>query len=392
MKQMAQIVLVAVLCGSACGDPGDKADEIVVIVNSDTSSNVGGSTNQTTGSSNNTTSTVPNHTTIAMSLSIEEYLPRARELYCEALFNCPNTNTIYGLLAMSRYGSVEGCVEAQNSNLDLELSAVNAGIEAGRIRYDGERATECLEAITKWWCDEESGRRVEGIPECVDVLSGALELGQQCASAHECAEGWCDTQAPCSERTCVQIQESCGDDFCVTSSEFCDRSSDTCRARRPAGSACSFGQCERGTACTFVTDGTCASWGSQSASAPCVIDQVCAPGLVCDDSACRPTTFGGAGAACSSSRAANCEPGLVCRIPAGSQTGTCGQPLGRGASCWADWSCEPGLMCDSWNGRTCEPFLDDGETCQSFAQCASNRCPGGMGSSADGVCEPACSP
>ncbi len=379
-----RLALLLSLVGMSCGPADNAPNNAVVIVNNTATTN-----NATIAATNNGT-TAPNNTIVDVPLTVEEFIATARRTYCEVPQTCPNAATLSALRAVGRYATVDECLASAEVTYS-EIYRIAEGVAAGRIAYNADDAAKCLEDSAQAMCDGRWGRVLGGIPSCAGILSGTVAPGQTCASFWECDGGYCDTQQPCATRTCVSYGTTCGAGECDTDTEYCERPAEVCRPRKAAGSTCDYGQCQTGNFCTTVQGGTCAAWAAQGAGRACVIDLACETSLVCEDSACAAPTFGTRGDACSWKGAAGCEPGLVCRVPEGGDVGVCGAPLLVGESCRTDSACAGGLHCDVWNDDTCQPDKSDGAACQSFAQCASRSCPGGMGSAADGTCEPTCS-
>lgn len=383
MKRTSLIVLS--LVAAACGEPSQKEPPVVIIANNTTTPNLVTTSNSATnGPTNGATNNVRS------SLSAEEFIARYQTTFCAAIFECPNAVTLGYLRSYSRHGTAEACASAEDVAYG-PVYDVPGAIEAGAIAYDPAHAEQCLADLRAAFCDGTLNRTgTWGIPSCFDALRGTVPLGGPCVTAYDCADGYCNSGSACGMGVCTRSAQDCGGTRCDTESEYCDFATESCRPRREPGASCDYGQCATGAFCDAAQGGTCVAWGSTPAGGACVIEYSCATELICDENRCAAPVFGAAGAPCTLSGARACEPGLVCRLAARETEGTCGAPLPAGSSCAADFVCAPGTMCNVWGDSTCTPYRADGETCQSFAQCASRSCPGGMGSAADGTCATAC--
>lgn len=389
MRNLSMLLLFLFTIGCGSSESPAKNNDVVVIVDANNTSNVGNenNSNATNGASNTTGGTNSNDTPPPP--TAEEFLQRTREIACDAAFNCPTSANRYLVQYTGRFGDIEGCLESREVTYARHFD-IEGSVDAGTIVYNGDTAADCLREMQERLCDGTWGRAVGGIESCRNVLQPTLAEGQRCASSFECVDSFCDTRLTCGERVCTAFSP-CGTERCL-SGEYCDQAQMRCESRKPEGAACNFGQCDSFYACDAVEGGTCVPWGTLGQGAGCVIEQSCGVGLMChpDDRICVPVTFGGTGADCGVRGGEHCEPGLSCRVPNGSDTGQCGEPLAQGASCRSTAGCADGLICDVWADDTCEPERPAGAVCQSGAQCASGSCPGGMGSSADGVCEAVC--
>jgi hypothetical protein len=89
------------------------------------------------------------------------------------------------------YGdSVDACIT--NLGQFLDGDDVQASVDAGRIEYDGSAAHECLHFFEDLTCEEFWGDDTEEPQACDDAFVGTVELGGECTTDLDCAEGFCD--------------------------------------------------------------------------------------------------------------------------------------------------------------------------------------------------------
>jgi len=177
-----------------------------------------------------------------------------------------------------------------------------AAARDGRLRFDGDVATECVADLLHRRCDDP-------YPTACRVRTvGATILPEPVMG----------TQGR---------DEPCRDDLECVPDLYCDRSScdGRCRPRPDVGERCGTfgGDCRPGTFCDWRGAMT------EAGSAP----------------ACAP--LGAVGASCSSGRECEAELGCVDGVCAATPT-----PIGPGGSCGRSRECEPGLACQ---GGTCIP-------------------------------------
>ena len=322
-----------------------------------------------------------------------DWCTRWPQAYCALLARCP-------LPILTARGEAE-CRAAFSTG--CSGAALAAGVDAGRLAFDGAAAAECLAAVADLDCATFGERlvttRTVPDPACAAVWTPLVAAPGDCLLGYECAPGaFCAFGEACPG-TCTAfaaVDAACGVDT------WCDPEAATCVdgacAPLPEAedAACVGGRCRLPLACDPAT-GTCRTPGL--AGAPCGGGAgVCYPGLLCFGGTCAPLR--GDGESCFAST--DCGD-LVC------VGGTCQAPPEvdepcyeyRCAGAWCDtaaipptcraWpaegaACAPGNRCASehfCDAGTCRPRRAAGAACASHLECAEGRCYGGECRAAD---------
>lgn len=211
----------------------------------------------------------------------------------------------------------------------FNTAAIEGGITAGKIKYDGGKAGECIDAFAGASCNPgDQGNRTT--PQaCLDAIKGTIADGGACANDNEC------------------ISQSCNNPTC--SMACCPGTCDATQTKAAIGAACNPGACVDGAFCKAAATGTGSTCTALvAAGAACNVDDECAFGTVC---------LGATGAT------------------------TCVKPAAKGAACIADgdgFSCgTQGLDCNQvtmkcegrlFTGATCDPQND---RCATYLSCDS---------------------
>lgn len=271
-------------------------------------------------------------------------------------------------------------------------------VSAGRVRFDPERATACLDLLRGGsGCVYLGTDTAHTLTPCVEALLPASEIGEPCdprapsctrglrchdsrcepglgegepCTFFDCGEGlFCDEQ--CTPIECL-VAEDCGEgrdcDFYYRCQDEYAQIGERCGNLR---------ECAEGLAC----NGLCNVAGDLGERCPC------REGLACRDSVCGP--LGEAGERCTHSL--DCAPSA----PYCADESCSADPVGRECievvwgmrsfDLWVDVPIEPcpaGLSCvlDSASAGRCEPAVGLGDACASDNVCPmASRC-------ADGDC------
>ena len=264
------------------------------------------------------------------------------------------------------YASEELCRAAASA----DLSALEQGVEAGRIRYDGEAARECLDALAEASCDTTtaSARKTPGA--CDEAIVGTVADGGACYNSNECVSGSCNEPDTCNMACCagtcdptvveVAIGQSCANAPCVEDA-FCN-DQDVCAALLAANAACqSDTQCGYGLMCANDVCVASANRGEACADGDCAD-----LGDRCDGTNC--VALSAVGGTCSSGFAGlfDCQRPYVCN----QTTLKCEEPPTAGESC--QFFCAGGLFCNDDN--ECEAPRANGAACTGNSECESNYC------------------
>jgi hypothetical protein len=338
-------------------------------------------------------------------LSQDEFLDLVQtsyaEVFCRAVFECPSN--VDGVAYLGRFQSQAACEEGIFDLFPQDpFEDLRAGLDSGRVAYDGEAAAACKESFEAYIAGLDACSSIDDIqPEgCEEVVLGQVAVGGNCLNSEECADdGNCVNEGEACYGTC-EAANTCGDAVCADG-EYCDRD-DTCQPKLDVGDACGFADDCTATSedvrCLVASgesEGTCTAYGTVAAGEACGFDDdFCASGLSCDDNgvcaSVETLTLGDAGDECDFEERP-CSPGLACTNVSISQMGfeaTCGPPRTAGEECYVFLECEVGLTCVGSSigdgppvAGTCGDLFADGEACDQDFDCASSFCN-------DGVCAP----
>lgn len=265
-----------------------------------------------------------------------------------------------------------------------------AAVEAGRVAFDAEAATACLDQVVDLACEQSLLEAVlfftgpTAAPEvCGDVFVGQVRNYDPCLNSEECAgqNAVCGFSPMCGNDACCEgscrdlgappeIGEactgSCGDDA------FCARDPMTngftvCTRRREAGVDCGdlFDSCAEGLYCEFDNDvggATCRKL--LAAGENCANGGVCADDLRCynlGDGARQCQHLPIEGAACATNNYPQCARVDNYCDP----SNHCAKLGGPGDRC-PDYSCVPYAECDT-DTLTCVARGDVGAPCGAAA-------------------------
>jgi len=239
-----------------------------------------------------------------------EFVTTANQITCEARLRC--------------CGSV--CSDGGDEGWFKNHSRIQDYIAAGLLRYDASAAAACLatEAERNKVCDRALTEVPNSSNSCSLVVVGNAPAGGLCDNPNGIST--CSADTFCSGGsggTCMakaKVGESCTTVTCVPAA-FCDSSmgAPTCKARIPAGQACtSSSQCMTGAFCD-ATLRVCTDYSK--AGQPCSGTKPCDP--LDTNLSCLPSNVCGGpqndGASCTSG--AQCKSGR-CNRP-GTEPGTC---------------------------------------------------------------------
>ena len=322
-------------------------------------------------------------------LSVDAFIRAIGRLNCEVNARC-------GSISRSSEASCEAALETSLEHYPGPYLPAEA-IAAGRVRFDGDAARRCLDAIESVTCGFDG---LEALTEaCADVAVGLVAVGGTCFSPGECVEGaWCDqgelNPAGC-EGTCVEYAAT-GDPCDLyrpcSDADYCLHATARCTPRAGLDEPCLRNEpCRVDLHCIGHRDaeewetpptpevaGTCRPRGASGD--PCIeylIGTSCQPDLYCDESGERPVCAHrkGTGEACQDYD--TCGDGLTCmgwkaegRETASGTAGKCAPFLDEGEPC------DPSAMVPGCPGRTlcnggrCEPIERSlGESCSPFEWC-----------------------
>jgi hypothetical protein len=300
-----------------------------------------------------------------------------------------------------RYLARCGLVPSESACHDLNIGisfnvdeSLQAAIDAGKVKYDGEALARCYERIGSFSCDrtDENGRQLTS-SDCFNAIQGTVGAGGQCALDAECKSRECmvpDCPDACCQGTCVgdapPAYPVAAGGTCETSSDcengtYCANS--VCSPLKAAGATCiGNAECDYGLGCA-----------GQGTMRVCkVLPKI---GEACPDGACRDDgtycdstmmcrTVGLPGAACMSQR--DCSSYYMCDA-----TMQCAQGPKLGEACSLANRCsQVDNWCDSAGTMTCKEPQADGAPCTADNQCESDFCDGPMAGMETCQAEPVC--
>ncbi len=222
----------------------------------------------------------------------------------------------------------------------FDMGQILASEEDGRVEYDSDQASECIDLFASAsGCDLFGAVDEDDLEEACDgVFTGTVELGAECYDNEECVgEAYCDM--------------SCGDLECCA--------------------------------------GTCVADDTEPDADPVAIGQDCSEadcvdGAYCGDDPEICVAAGGEGVACPGFGAEYCTAGLYC--DAFFEASTCYRPGAEGGECdpsrgFGVFACErTDLFCDGTD-NICKTRLEAGATCDSeidncafYAYCDGSVC------------------
>jgi hypothetical protein len=308
-----------------------------------------------------------------------------RQELCTAVVDC-------GFLIS--FVDMNECVEHFSDvffNFERILQTAIAGIEAGRITYDGAAVAACFDGFAQCnlgadACNQFQDGDTPDDGEC--FLDGECGAGGRCSGNSGCPEGQCCAGA-CQRP--AGLDESCADNqrceaglHCVTDlagaqvclagevGDRCNTTSDcddvnfcapdsTCQPRKGETAAC-----EQTAECQFPL--RCVANTCQRPDAvgdPC--DNVCIGQLFCDNGLCA--RLPGLNQSCA-------ESNICLGVDLFCNDGVCQARGDVDDPCTGSASCRPDLFCDPASD-TCQALRANGQVCGSDLECQSRVCGGG---------------
>ncbi|HEY4176946.1 MAG TPA: Dickkopf N-terminal cysteine-rich domain-containing protein [Kofleriaceae bacterium] len=245
------------------------------------------------------------------------------------------------------------------------------GIDAKKVKFDGGKAQECIDALATTSCDVTTKEFREQPAACQAILTGTVADGQPCEIEAECISGTCDqplcARESCCEGTCAATLvdapagAACMFDANCADALFCDKTDHTCHALVAAAGDCAGdNECKYGTACIGATDlqkGKCRALPAIGEACPYML---CADaGATCTNGTC--VAFALAPAACP--MGTECSPFSRC------VNGACVELPVLGEAC--EDRCQNGSWC---NAGTCVGPRADGDACDNDDECPERFC------------------
>ena len=391
------VALLLVFVG--CGDgPSGK--------NNGNNGTNGGTNNGTTngGTNNGTTNGGTNNGTTNNNVDtdLQRLEDGSWDAVCEAMFQCPNRNTVQLIVFLGGRFATEAECKASALRGDVDVAQSQLGLDEGRVVLDPAKVDDCTASFKTVSCDPAADPSpIEAA--CDGLWTGQVAEGDNCALNEECADGnFCDIgDMECYGACTVPTppDATCGNETCNLETEYCGQQGNMrrCVDRKVDGQACQADdECMDGSGCLQVVGGQlCTAYGSQMQGEACGGDtQYCATDLVCTGQMvqrCTALTFGGDGESCNLSGAA-CDPGLAC-LDLTLAGGTCGVARAENEDCQLSFQCQFDLYCDGFDFAmpqvpgTCLPRKADGAVCDEDGDCGSEFCARANPDDPEGTCE-----
>lgn len=293
---------------------------------------------------------------------------------------------------------------AQASYNDI-LAAVNAGT----VKYDGNLARTCVNAIASGSCAVLDNNTPDS---CDQALSGSAKTGADCDIDAECAGiARCDTSGGTCPGKCAPLASegvACTEDGQCARGAVCSPITQKCVAPAAEGEACGggvAGDCAQGLLCIGDDKDNKKAGKCQTSAATLVgmsgdacdlqAGPWCADGLSCVvqsftlgklTSQCEAVAA--SGGTCGIAIPSQCPKGEYCPLSlldlaAAKYTANCQTLPSEGAACAPEIAferCGQDLVCDSTTSPlapVCVSRHDLGETCTDDSLCYSQHCSGG---------------
>jgi hypothetical protein len=239
----------------------------------------------------------------------------------------------------------------------LDFGQLQANVAAGKSKYDGAAAADCLAALGAGSCSITAEVSTPAPPACARAIQGTLGAGAACNDDTECVSGTCDTSG-------CTTGASCCAGICAATPTIVALGAD-CTSPTVA--------CPDDSFCTGGTIATCVA--KIPAGQPCVSLTECVAGLLCvsDPTTGNATcgTFPAHGASCTASQFCD-SASDYCDLT----TGICTSRVAPGGACQpADVSCVAYATCDATTS-TCLALGGAGAACTSASACLSAFCSG----------------
>ena len=265
------------------------------------------------------------------SVDLADYSKSAEDARCSYLVNC-------GLF------TDQASCHAYFDSRTLQNPSVKAAVDAGKLSYDGEAASDCFDGLSSASCSFNADTPAA----CDKIFKGKIADGAACAFDAECISDSCITMS-CSMACCPGM-------CCMTV------------PTPKIGQPCDF-YCENGAYC--ASDSTCKALLPKGASCP--DPDSCQAGFYCKD---RSPTMAGICTALPKTGEACTD--LCGDIGDTCKAGTC-TPVGLlGDACMTDDDCSNYYKCDMATLKCIAPTLPtlmpNGSQCTSSTQCQSHYC------------------
>lgn len=262
-------------------------------------------------------------------------------------------------------------------------TSLAGAIQADKVKYDGQRARQCIDALAKQSCDLTAEDSHITPTACAEMFTGTLKGGEPCSIHEECVSGLCNLpdaeecpETGCCVGTCKAEQKP------AKAGEGCARNVDCndglvcggdllCHKPAGEGAGCQIDvECTTGLGCIGASangPGLCRTLPHTGQACPYL--RCADENQHCDQTSHTCMPVGLAGDACPNGD--ECSPGMECDATAKCEpTPTLGMPCTR--ACGGDAWCQPN---DQTPGMgTCVKPLENGAVCDGFNECETFYC------------------
>jgi hypothetical protein len=191
------------------------------------------------------------------SVALTDFASESAKAACGRIYKCCDATERAG---DTTWGPTEAdCVTAMTPQLTTSVAAFQAGIDAGRIVYHGDRAQKCLANVAALSCDWGITFNRRYVPDCAHVFDGTVATGATCTADEECTSGFCSPVTGCAAR--LAVGEACTAPTHCQDGLYCPVSAgDHCVAAAAIGAACQVSIACQNNSCVIpdgASSGTC---------------------------------------------------------------------------------------------------------------------------------------
>jgi hypothetical protein len=189
-------------------------------------------------------------------VALTDFASESAKATCALIYKCCDATE---RAADTTFGTTEAeCVTMQTPTLATGVASFQAGIDAGKITFHGDRARKCLDNIKGLSCDWGIAFNRRYVPDCAHVFDGTVANGTACAMDEECMSGFCSPTG-CAARG--KAGDACGAPTGCEDGLYCPVSAgDHCVAVAAIGQACQVSVACENASCVVPdgqTAGTC---------------------------------------------------------------------------------------------------------------------------------------
>ncbi len=192
-------------------------------------------------------------------VALTDFASESAKVSCHRIYTCCDATE---RTDNSAPGPTEAdCVTAVTAQLADRATAIQAGVDAGRITYHGDRARKCLDNAAALSCaDWGVNFNMRYVPDCGHVADGTVAMGGACTLDEECASAFCGPTG-CAARGA--LGEACTSPTGCQDGLYCPVSAgDHCATVAAIGAECQVSVSCQNNSCVFpygATSGTCGS-------------------------------------------------------------------------------------------------------------------------------------